>query len=310
MNAVGSTTSVLALRLGAASAVALFALQFPGCSGTVTTVRAHGEPDGGVQVDVDGSPIPGSSTGGYAGKKGGGGSGNFAGIVMGGGRAGGFGGPVCGNGIIEPGEACDGQNLGNETCSSVTMGSEPNGYLLCSGCVFNTSACTVYPGTGGIPGAGGRGAGGVIGSAGGFAGTMGVDPTAVCYASGGVPEPSNPNVCLTGTAAQGVCASDYLKNRLSTVQPNAISTCASGCGCSACTSVYDKCVRSPDCISILNCAENTNCNRMVDCYQPATCQSVIDAAGGERGRAAIDMSSVLSCLNGAGCTVSCPLGAN
>jgi len=56
---------------------------------------------------------------------------------------------------------------------------------------------------------------------------------------------------------------------------------------------------------LLECAERTNCSRMVDCYQPGVCQSEIDSMGGQRGRAAIDLSNALGCMSGSGCTVSC-----
>ena len=98
---------------------------------------------------------------------------------------------------------------------------------------------------------------------------------------------------------------DYMTYRLSSIEPTTDSGCAAGCGCEGCVAAYDKCARSPDCMTILNCAESANCNRMVDCYQPSTCQSTIDSVGGQRGRAAIDMSNVLSCLSSVGCTVSC-----
>jgi hypothetical protein len=51
-------------------------------------------------------------------------------------------GPGCGNGAIDPGEECDGANLGVSTCASLGFGS---GTLACSPqCKFDSSAC-VYP---------------------------------------------------------------------------------------------------------------------------------------------------------------------
>jgi hypothetical protein len=59
---------------------------------------------------------------------------------------------VCGNGIQEPGEQCDGADLGGQTCISLGFIS---GTLSCNlGCTFNTSGCF----TGGGGGGGGGGA--------------------------------------------------------------------------------------------------------------------------------------------------------
>ena len=55
--------------------------------------------------------------------------------------------PVCGNGIVEPGEDCDGVELGSETCVDLGFLS---GTLACAvDCQFDTSACVA----GGGPGA-------------------------------------------------------------------------------------------------------------------------------------------------------------
>jgi subtilisin family serine protease len=48
--------------------------------------------------------------------------------------------PVCGNGIRESGEACDGSQLGGQTCTGLGFG---GGTLSCTAsCAYNTSACT------------------------------------------------------------------------------------------------------------------------------------------------------------------------
>jgi hypothetical protein len=48
-------------------------------------------------------------------------------------------GASCGNGTIDAGEDCDGQNLGGATCSTLGYG---EGSLACDGqCLFDTSAC-------------------------------------------------------------------------------------------------------------------------------------------------------------------------
>ena len=52
-------------------------------------------------------------------------------------------GSECGNGIIDPGEACDGPALDGVTCSTGTMGVFPHGTVACSMClVFDFSGCT------------------------------------------------------------------------------------------------------------------------------------------------------------------------
>jgi hypothetical protein len=80
-------------------------------------------------------------------------SGGRSGNTGGRGTPGGFAGmsqpPSCGNGIIDPGELCDGANLGGETCGSATMNSAPVGTLACTrGCFPDTSSCR-SPGSGG-----------------------------------------------------------------------------------------------------------------------------------------------------------------
>jgi len=83
----------------------------------------------------------------------------------------------CGNGVIDPGEQCDGtRGLANHTCASVTLNSLPLGTLKCgTDCQFDTSGChssnpgsggTGGAGTGGASGAGGTGTGGLTGAGG------------------------------------------------------------------------------------------------------------------------------------------------
>ena len=46
----------------------------------------------------------------------------------------------CGDGVLQPGEECDGMNLGGMTCQALGFGS---GALACSSdCTFDTSGCT------------------------------------------------------------------------------------------------------------------------------------------------------------------------
>lgn len=67
--------------------------------------------------------------------------------------------PVCGNNIVEGIELCDGTNLQNESCSTVSMMALPFGSLACTRtCVFDTSGCFGNGGAGGIGGMMGQGA--------------------------------------------------------------------------------------------------------------------------------------------------------
>jgi hypothetical protein len=73
---------------------------------------------------------------------------------------GGAGAAICGNGRLDPGERCDGTQLGGNTCSTATMGSMPGGVLRCASCNFDISACTTSgtgSGTGGGTGSSGTG---------------------------------------------------------------------------------------------------------------------------------------------------------
>jgi len=72
---------------------------------------------------------------------------------------------TCNNGVLDPGEPCDGVNLGGDTCETATMGAQPSGVLSCTAnCTFNTSGCT-----GGNTGGGaGMGGGAGFGGGGGF----------------------------------------------------------------------------------------------------------------------------------------------
>jgi len=48
--------------------------------------------------------------------------------------------PYCGNGVLDPGELCDGSDLNGSTCAG--FGYSGAGFLACSGlCVFDVSQC-------------------------------------------------------------------------------------------------------------------------------------------------------------------------
>ncbi len=48
----------------------------------------------------------------------------------------------CGNGVLDPGEECDGSNLNEKTCADVVL-NKPSGTLSCTAtCTFDTSQCT------------------------------------------------------------------------------------------------------------------------------------------------------------------------
>lgn len=311
MHAVHFLRSRIFLRLAVTSVASLLLTQSPGCSGTVITSHESPNGDGGIELHPSAGGIRGAG-GATVKPRGTGGVAGVAGVGVAG---------TCGDGVIDPGEQCDGANFAGLTCNSATMGAEPNGQLYCAACAIDLSGCygTIggRGGSAGMVGFGGKaGVGGFAGFAGfagaagfagsaGTAGMMGVDPAAVCYAGGGVPQPGSPSNCLTGSSATATCTNDYVANRFSSAEPINNSSCASGCGCNGCPSPYDQCATSPDCIYILDCVERTKCARMVDCYQPATCQNVIDSVGGERSRAAIDLSNVLACMSSYGCAMSC-----
>jgi len=48
----------------------------------------------------------------------------------------------CGDGVIDPGEECDGANLGGRICDSYLL--NPNGISCTSDCKFNTQECEIY----------------------------------------------------------------------------------------------------------------------------------------------------------------------
>lgn len=84
---------------------------------------------------------------------------------------------TCGDGKLDDGEQCDGNEFADdETCSSATMMMRPRGSLSCTeSCTISVAGCMPpATGTGGTPGTGGNGMGG-LGAMGGMAGTGGTD---------------------------------------------------------------------------------------------------------------------------------------
>lgn len=104
-------------------------------------------------TDGSGSPQPSGEAGN--------GAGAFGGTNGAGGSFGGNNPPpaTCGNGVVDPGEDCDG--TATQTCAAATLGSLPNGSVSCNGCHLDTTACSS-----GNPGGGGAGTGGGIGAGG------------------------------------------------------------------------------------------------------------------------------------------------
>jgi len=84
---------------------------------------------------------------------------------------------ACGNGTLDPGEMCDGLNLNNENCQTVTMGVRPGGALSCSpSCTFVDTGCTSAMSSGGSGNTGGGSSFGGTSSSGGMFGGGGLGP--------------------------------------------------------------------------------------------------------------------------------------
>jgi len=288
-------------RLVIGGSVAVAALQAGGC-GAMTDIS-----DPGVFQNDAGLVSPGG--GGSGGRNGAGGSST---------------GSKCGNGKIDPGEDCDGQNLKGATCASVTMGTRTAGFLSCSNtCRMITTGCAGvgtggFPSTGGYYGSGGyNGYGGYYGTAGygGFYGSGGYGyggygayggygggfPDS-CYTNGGVPDPWNPGQCDYGQTAVKAC-NNYVLMTDAGAPP-----CEYQCACDNCESSYTQCLNTPNCRYFLSCAETT-CKTIQDCYQ-TSCRTYIDSVGGLGSVYAQVMNSALACVQAYGCICPpVPLGA-
>lgn len=111
----------------------------------------------------------------------------------------------CGNGVIDPGESCDGNDLGFQTCASVTLGSLPNGFLFCSPfCSFDLTFCSASDG--GFGGSGGTFGGDAAAGAagiGGFGGTFGDAGLGGFSGSGGKAVGSGGAIAIDAGASAG-----------------------------------------------------------------------------------------------------------
>ncbi len=52
---------------------------------------------------------------------------------------------LCGNGQVDGGEQCDGNNFGGKTCQSILGNANATGNLSCNNCVLDSSQCTIPP---------------------------------------------------------------------------------------------------------------------------------------------------------------------
>lgn len=134
---------------------------------------------------------------------------------------------TCGNGTVEPGEACDGSDFNGESCATATMSPGVIGTLRCTAtCMLDLRGCRVSPdagatgragagGTFGFAGAGGSGAragaGGTFGFAGapgpaggaGTGGTIGLSPPVRCGSSACSDPLSDASPSLISSLKQG-----------------------------------------------------------------------------------------------------------
>ena len=118
----------------------------PDTSGSTTTSSQGGGGSSTTTTTTSSAGGGGSGAGGTGGVTGGtggatGGTGGTGGATTGGSAgAGGTTNPLCGNGAIDPGEDCDGADLGDATCVSIGY---PGGSLGCNAtCHFDTGACS------------------------------------------------------------------------------------------------------------------------------------------------------------------------
>jgi hypothetical protein len=199
----------------------------------------------------------------------------------------------CGNGILDPGESCDGALFGGATCASVTLGAKVEGTLTCSGCKISIVACGSGASSGGAPGIGGfPGVGGLNGAGGLF----GVGGDAACYNAGGVAYPTG--TCSTGDTAQKACYGEVSGTQVGSLG------CELDCSCANCASVYARCASDGGCNWLLPCAVGAGCTTMEACYNNG-CGSITDRAGGLGSIGSVLADAALACMWKAGCAESC-----
>jgi hypothetical protein len=260
-------TAVRWVQLGMLGGAILLASESPGCGGIVR--MGGGDRDGGVGGYGGTSVSPGDP-----------------GVPPPPAQAGGAPGRRCGNGQIDPGEACDGPFLGGSTCGTATMGTSLVGVLRCSSsCALDTSACRSPN----------FGSGGAVG-AGGFNGAGGRSADNACYDSNGVP------------SASGGCAYGYVADQLCVGQTGnggPAGSCSQACGCKVCPGSYTRCLLDGGCSWILSCIQQYACANIADCYKLG-CSAMIDRAGGLGSVGARYADTALRCLAQSGC--SCGVG--
>jgi hypothetical protein len=179
----------------------------------------------------------------------------------------------CGNGVAEGSEACDGSDLNNKSCESLTSGAS-TGILSCtSTCEFTLAACRPANGAGGIVGGGGIGgnfgAGGYPppGTGGYVTGTGGY-----VFGSGGIQEGTGGYL---GSGGASTCDREL----------NWLIDCSSDLDCGGCLSCVQVCSA---------CTPN--------CADP--CQSDLDCTGKYIGTLATPYCFLLDATYGGRCSSS------
>ncbi|HVU01879.1 MAG TPA: hypothetical protein VHE30_09010 [Polyangiaceae bacterium] len=177
--------------------------------------------------------------------------------------------PTCGNGIVDPGEVCDGWQLAGKTCATATMGMRPGGKLACNeSCKdFDTTFCKDTQGgnTGGVTGTGGYGTGGY--GTGGYRATGGgppvyvdasVPPPPPTYCESGMPDPSGQPLCIQDAGVWG--CTEWVARELGNAGP-----CVTSCSCDRCPTEVANCLADPTCAAYERCAIANGCSAGTPC---------------------------------------------